>query len=169
MTPVVGSQTGNEVFYILSWSVVLMLVALWSLAAWAFHAIANWTVTSSGALTGGTAAFEGLQLPNWLAPWIPPELGLAFTSLLASAGPFVESALNQAPALASGISVAIWVVWGIGTALLILLGVVCSGVIAMLRRRGGSGLSSASAIAPGAQGLGGQLSTLLSSLRSHTR
>jgi len=37
--------------------------------------------------------------------------------------------------LCCGLSVAVWVVWGIGSALLIVLGVVLSGLIAVLRRR----------------------------------
>ena len=49
--------------------------------------------------------------------------------------PAVESALNQAPALAGGLSVAIWVVWGVGSALVVILGLVCSGLITVLRRR----------------------------------
>ena len=31
-------------FYALNWFVVVSLFILWSLAAWAFHSIATWTV-----------------------------------------------------------------------------------------------------------------------------
>jgi hypothetical protein len=37
------------VFYALSWSVTFVLLALWSLAAWAFDSIAVWTVSNAGA------------------------------------------------------------------------------------------------------------------------
>ena len=123
------------VFYALSWSVVFILLALWSLAAWAFHSIAAWTVSNSGVLAGGSEAIEALRAPEWLAPWIPPELALAFTSMLSTFIPAIEAALNQAPALAGGLSVAIWVVWGVGSALIVILGLVCSGLITVLRRR----------------------------------
>jgi threonine/homoserine/homoserine lactone efflux protein len=55
--------------------------------------------------------------------------------MLSAFVPAIEAALNQAPALAGGLSVAIWAVWGAGSALIVILGVVCSGLIAVLRRR----------------------------------
>lgn len=122
-------------FYALNWSVMLILLALWSLAAWAFHSIAAWTVSHSGVLAGGSWASEGLRAPEWLAPWIPPELALAFTSMLSALAPAIEAALNQAPALAGVLSVAVWVAWGIGSALIVILALLCSRLIAALRRR----------------------------------
>jgi hypothetical protein len=122
-------------FHALNWLVVSSLLALWSLAAWAFHAIAAWTIANTGVLVGGTAAIEGLRLPDWLAPWLPPELALAFTSTLSAFMPAVEAMLNQAPALAGGLSVAVWVVWAVGSVVLVVLGLVVTGLIAVLRRR----------------------------------
>ena len=122
-------------FYALSWSVVFSLLTLWSLAAWAFHSITTWTVSNAGVLAGGSGGIEGLHVPAWLAPWIPPELALAFTSMLSAFTPAIEAVLNQAPALAGGLSLAVWVVWGIGSILLIVLGLVLSGLITILRRR----------------------------------
>ena len=60
-------------FYALSWSVVFILLAIWSLAAWAFHSIAAWTVSNAGILAGGSGAIEGLRAPDWLAPYTPTE------------------------------------------------------------------------------------------------
>ena len=42
-------------FYAISWFAVLSLLALWSLAAWALHAVAVWTVSNAGALTGAAS------------------------------------------------------------------------------------------------------------------
>jgi len=123
------------VFHVLSWSVTFILLALWSLTAWAFHSIAAWTVSNAGVLAGGPAAIQSLRVPDWLAPWIPPELALAFTSMLSGLGPAIEAALSQAPALADGLSVAVWAVWGVGSVVIVILGVVCSRVITLLRRR----------------------------------
>jgi hypothetical protein len=123
------------VFYALSWSVMLVLLALWSLAAWAFHSIAAWTVSNAGALAEGSGATESLRVPDWLAPWIPPELALAVSSVPSALGPAVEAALSQAPALAGGLSVAVWAVWGVGSALIVILGLVCSRLITVLCRR----------------------------------
>ncbi len=122
-------------FYVLSWSVMFILFALWSLTAWAFDSITAWTVSNAGALAGGPGAIEGLRAPDWLAPWIPPELAHAFTSMLSASAPALEAALNQAPALAGGVSVAVWAVWGVGSAVIVILGLVCSRLITVLRRR----------------------------------
>jgi hypothetical protein len=122
-------------FHAISWFLVLSLFALWSLAAWAFHSITAWTVANAGVLAEGSGAIEALRVPDWLAPWIPPELALAFASMLSAFTPVIEAVLGWAPALAGGLSVAVWVVWAIGSALLIVLGVVLSAMIAVLRRR----------------------------------
>ena len=121
--------------YALSWSVTFILLALWSLAAWAFHSIAAWTVSNAGVLAGGTGVIQSLRVPDWVAPWIPPEFVAAFTSMLSGLSPAIEAALNQAPALASGLSVAVWAVWGIGSLVIVILGVVCGRLITLLRRR----------------------------------
>jgi hypothetical protein len=123
------------VFHALRWSVTFILLALWSLAVWGFHSIAAWTVSNADVLAGGTGAIERVRVPDWLAPWIPPELALAFTSMLSAFSPAIEAVLNLAPALASGLAVAAWTVWGIGAALLVILGLVCSQLISVLRRR----------------------------------
>lgn len=73
-------------FYALSWSAMFTLLALWSLAAWALHSTAAWTVSKAGALAGG-------------------------------------------------LSVAVWAVWGVGSVLIVILGLVCSRLVTVLRRR----------------------------------
>jgi hypothetical protein len=125
----------TSMFHALNWLVVLSLLALWSCGAWAFHAVASWTISNTDVLAGGAGAIGGLRLPDWLAPWLPPEAAVAFTSMLEAFMPAVQAVLDQAPALAGGLSVAVWVVWGIGSILLVVLGLVVTGLIAMLRRR----------------------------------
>jgi hypothetical protein len=127
-------------FYALSWFVVVSLLMLWSLVAWAVHAVAVWTLSNAGVLTGAASGVEGLRLPEWLAAWVPPQVVQALTSMLSSLAPAVESLLQSAPALAGGLTVAAWVIWGLGSALLIVLGAVLHLLIAMWRRSdGGSG------------------------------
>ncbi len=120
--------------YALSWFLVFGLLALWSLAAWAMNAVAVWTVSNAGALTGAASGVEGLRLPEWMAPWVPPEIAQAMTSLLSGLAPVVESMLQAAPALAGGLTVATWVIWGLGGVLLIVLGAGLHLLIAMWRR-----------------------------------
>jgi hypothetical protein len=120
---------------------VFGLLALWSLGAWAFHAVAVWAVSNAGTLTGAASgAVSGanaLRLTEWLAPWVPPEIVQAMTSLLSGLAPAVEGLLQAAPSLAGGLSVATWVIWSFGSVLLVLLGVGLHLLIAMWRRRGG--------------------------------
>ena len=119
---------------------IFSLLALWSLAAWAVHSLAVWTVSNAGALTGAASGVAGLRLPEWPAPWVPPEIGQAMTALLAGLAPTVEGLLQAAPALAGGLTLATWVIWGLGSALLFLLGAGLHLLVAMWRRhRGGSG------------------------------
>ena len=135
-------------FYALSWFLVFGLLALWSLAAWALHAVAVWSVSNASALSGVASGVEGLRLPEWLPPWVPPQIAQAMTSLLAGFAPVVESLLQAVPALTSGFTMVTWVIWGLGSALLLLLGAGLHLVIAMWRRHsGGSGPQPASRLA----------------------
>jgi hypothetical protein len=114
---------------------MFVLLALWSLTAWAFHSVAAWTVSNAGLLAAGSGAIEGWHAPDWLAPWVPPELALAFTSMISAASPAIEAALNQAPSFADGLSVVVWAIWGVVSAGIVILGFVCSRLITVLRRR----------------------------------
>ncbi|WP_299163817.1 hypothetical protein [Accumulibacter sp.] len=125
------------VFYALSWFLVFGLLALWSLAAWALHAVAVWSVSNASALTGVTSGVEGLRLSQLVPPWVPPEIAQAMTALLAGFAPVVESLLQTVPALTSGLTMVTWVIWGLGSALLLLLGAGLHLVIAMWRRHSG--------------------------------
>ena len=126
-------------FYALSWFVVIILLALWSLAAWGLHAVAVWTVLKAGALTGAAPGAGNITLPDWLAPWASPEVTQWASQLMAGLAPFVDSLMQVAPALAGGLTVATWLIWGIGSVLLLLLGAGLHLLIALWRRRGGSG------------------------------
>ena len=138
-------------FYALSWFVVVALLALWSLAAWALNAVAVWTVSNAGALFGTVSGAGTIRLPDWLAPWVPPEIAQSVSQMLAGLGPAVDSLLQAAPALAGGVTVATWVVWGIGSALLLMLGAGVHLLIALWRRRGsgGSGPNASPSLAAG--------------------
>jgi hypothetical protein len=122
-------------FYALNWFVVVSLFILWSLAAWAFHSIATWTVANAGTLAGGAGSIEALQVPAWLAPWVPSEYASSLNLMISSLTPTIEAVLGWAPAIAGGLSIAVWSVWAIGAALLVVLGFLVTGLIAVLSRR----------------------------------
>ena len=60
-------------FYALSWFVVLSLLALWSLGAWALHAMAALGGGPYRRPGGRLRVTQGLRVPDWLAPWMPPN------------------------------------------------------------------------------------------------
>ncbi len=125
--------------YALIWLLVVALHALWSLAAWALHAVAVWTVSNAGALSGAASGASALALPDWLAPWVPPEATQWGSQAMDSLAPWIDSLLQAAPALSGGLTVGSWVIWGIGSVLLVLLGAGLHLLIALLRRRGRGG------------------------------
>lgn len=134
-------------FYALNWFVVVSLFILWSLAAWAFHSVAAWTVANAGTLAGGAGAIEALQMPVWLAPWVPAELALTLNSMIAPLTPAIQTVLEWAPAMAGGLSIAVWTAWAIGAVLLIVLGFLVTGLIAVLRRRMSASVTSSRGLA----------------------
>lgn len=138
-------------FYALLWFVVVILLALWSLAALAFHTVAAWAVLNADAITGVASGASTIHLPDWLAPWVPPEVGQWASQVVAVVAPMVDGLLQAAPALAGGVTVATWVVWGIGSALLLMVGAGIHLLVALWRRRGtgGSGSNTSRSLAAG--------------------
>lgn len=123
--------------YAINWLVVVAVLTLWSLAAWALQAVAAWSISNAGALSGAASGAAGLSLPGWLTPWVSQEFAQVITQLMVALGSWVDRLLQAAPALVSGLTVTTWVVWGIGSALLVLLGAGLHLLIAMWRQRGG--------------------------------
>jgi hypothetical protein len=125
--------------YAITWTIVTALLALWSLAAWALHTVALWAVSNVGAYSVAAAGVETLRLPQWLASWVPPEVAQPFTAMLSALLPMADSLLQSVPALAGGVSMGLWVLWAVGAALLVFMGVVVHGLTAIWRRKVGGG------------------------------
>ncbi|HPU52866.1 MAG TPA: hypothetical protein PK359_14990 [Burkholderiaceae bacterium] len=125
-------------FYALSWFVVASLLALWALVAWALHAVTIWTVSHAGELKSGASGSGALTLPDWVTSWVPAEIAQWVSQMLASLGPVVDRLIEAAPALATGVTVAAWTIWGIGSVLLVLLGAGLHLLISLGRRTDGN-------------------------------
>ncbi len=130
--------------YAIVWSVVLLLLALWSLTVWALNAVGVWTLSHADQLGGAASGIgEGvgaMRLPEWLSIWVPREVVEVLPAMLADLGPFMQSVLETAPALAGGITVLAWVIWAIGG--LILIGAGVAGHLGLATWRGRKGLAS---------------------------
>ena len=130
-----------HMLYLLSWTTVIAFLVLWSLAAWALHAISVWTVSNAGALSAGASDVGIFRFPDWLAPWVPSELAPFVTAMLSGIGTFVGSLLQFAPELTGFLTTTSWLIWGIGSLLLLFLGAGLHLLIAMWRRSGGKSSS----------------------------
>jgi hypothetical protein len=89
---------------------------------------------NAGALSGATSDTASFLLPDWLAAWVPAEVAQSVGALVVGLGQLVDTLLKALPALAGGVTVATWLVWGIGSGLLLMLGVGMHVLIALWRR-----------------------------------
>lgn len=123
-------------FYAINWFLSLSLLALWSLACWAMHAVTVWVVSSAGALASGSTVADIILVPGWLKAWMPPELMGQWEALVSSVGPMVQAVLEAVPALAGAVTLLAWALWGLGALLLVALAVGIHILIALARRNG---------------------------------
>jgi hypothetical protein len=119
-------------FHALIWVFVFSLLALWSLGAWASHALVSWAAAQAG--TVSVAAMGSITLPAWLAPWVPSEWIALIHALLTAAAPTIDALLSHAPAAVGWLTVAVWVVWALGGIALLLLGAALSALVGVVRR-----------------------------------
>lgn len=129
--------------YVFSWFAVASLLALWSLGAWAVHAVAHWSVSNAGALSGAGSGAYRFALPEGLAPWVPTEVVQGLSQMVAELWPLVDSLLQASPQLAGGLTVVAWSVWAVGGLLLLALGAVLHLLISLWRRRSSGGAAVA--------------------------
>lgn len=122
-------------FYAFSWLVVVVLAGLWSLSVWALHALAVWAISNAGVWSGAAADLGVPGLPADLMAWLPPQVAAWIGSVLTGLGPAMERLLQTVPALADGLTVVTWVVWSLGTAALVALGLGLHLLIALWRRQ----------------------------------
>lgn len=109
--------------YIANWTLVTVLVGLWSLAAWAFHGLVVWAVTKAPALSGPTADLSSIPVPAWLLQFLPIEAIQSLIVGLTETWTWVTGFLQAAPSVASGVTFVTWTVWGLGAATLVAVGV----------------------------------------------
>lgn len=110
--------------HLVIWFFTLALLGLWTLTAWAL----------SHLLGAAAAAWVGQLGPwlakmpfgGWLEGWFPQWLQVAQTALVA-----LQQLLGW---LGGALPVVVWLVWGVGTLLLVMAGVALSLVVALVRR-----------------------------------
>lgn len=124
--------------YLLIWLPTLVLIAAWSLFAWAGLALAGWfgwAATDGGGTGGWNAWVNAFALPVWLAPWMPDQALEGIKGMLAAIGPLMEYLAASKPDLLSGLMVLVVVLWAVGAVLLVFAGLAASIAVGVWRRR----------------------------------
>lgn len=121
-------------FYAMTWVLMAVLLALWSAAAWALHALATWSGAQAGGLAGLPDQVVALGAPAWLEPWLPAGAQESWTAILAAFAPFFDYLLAIAPGMAAWAAPLIWVLWAVGGIMLLVLGVGATLMIRVVKR-----------------------------------
>lgn len=103
---------------LLLWTVVGVLLAVWSATVW----LGQWLLS---ALLGGAGHLpvQALALPEAWTRWLPQGVSESIAQFIETAQPVLQTALDQMPALAGGVTVLAWVVWAVGAGLLLAAGI----------------------------------------------
>ena len=121
-------------WHVVVWALVALVAAPWTLVCMGLH----WLLSGPDWLVGDTDTWlrwlEQWQIPVWLADWLPMASVTALKAWLTALGPWVESLLAQAPALLTWLVPLLWIAWGLGLLVLVMLGVAGSVLVVALRR-----------------------------------
>jgi hypothetical protein len=121
-------------WHVVVWALVAMLAAPWTLACMGLHWLLSGPDWSVGDTDTWLRWLERWQIPVWLADWLPMASVTALKAWLTALGPWVESLLAQAPALLTWLVPLLWIAWGLGLLVLVMLGVAGSVLVVALRR-----------------------------------
>lgn len=100
--------------YSVLWTLLLVLLGIWSTGVWLLHSLLAWSLTGAGRLAGEAQRLENVTLPAWMSVWLPPEWLLTFKAVASSLLPWLEAALAMLPGAVGWLSPLAWVVWVAG-------------------------------------------------------
>ena len=123
-------------FHVLAWVLVLIVLGGWSLLCWAGHAILTWGGWSQG--LDWTQSVGQIELPGWMVSVFGLEWVTWLQKLLLDFGPTLHGWVSGLPDVSGWIGGVVWLVWGVGSLVLVFLGMVASGLIAIARRAAAS-------------------------------
>lgn len=118
--------------YAVMWSIISLLFVFWSVAAWGLYSSVQWlaglapdkleaATTAAGNATREAAPLLGM--PEWVTVSLPPEIVEAWLASAQALLLWLQSIILKAPVLIDWLSPAIWIVWGLGGFLLLLVGI----------------------------------------------
>ena len=121
-------------WHVVVWALVALVAAPWTLVCMGLHWLLSGPDWSVGDTDTWLRWLEQWQIPVWLADWLPMASVTALKAWLTALGPWVESLLAQAPALLTWLVPLLWIAWGLGLLVLVMLGVAGSVLVVALRR-----------------------------------
>jgi hypothetical protein len=116
-------ETGVDVMMIALWILTLLVLGLWSLAAWGVHALLTLDASRLGDLK---PLVEQIPYGDVIGAWIP-----GWQDLLRMTIDFTQVVLGWVGGAAP---VVMWIVWGFGALVIVGLGLVLTVVIKLVRR-----------------------------------
>ncbi|RZL36753.1 MAG: hypothetical protein EOP35_10295 [Rubrivivax sp.] len=125
---------------LLGWVLVLLLLALWSSLVWSGQVLLAAMLAKAGTFGAGDWSLpEALatKLPVWAAEWL--------AATLENWTPQLQSLVSSLPWLSSGVTLLAWVVWAVGAAVLLVIGIAIHVAIALVRKSRASTLPPAAA------------------------
>lgn len=123
-------------FHALVWSTVLMLVGIWSALAWSVHALGAWALSSAASVTTSLTGSSVALLPDWIVSWIPTAVTQEIGSWAANLSPLLVNLPSQVLTLTNGLSAVMWVIWTVGSLLLVGFGLLAHTLQRRMRRPG---------------------------------
>jgi hypothetical protein len=121
-------------WHVVVWALVALVAAPWTLVCMGLHWLLSGPDWSVGDTDTWLRWLEQWQIPVWLADWLPMASVTALKAWLTALGPWVESLLAQAPALLTWLVPLLWIAWGLGLLVLVMLGVAGSVLVVALRQ-----------------------------------
>ena len=108
---------------IILWSLFGITFLVWTAAAALFGQILEWSIglLSSGGVTALRDAALNLPIPEWLAPWLAFGDWQALAQWTATVMQSLSGLLPLTGELLSWVIPAVWIVWGLGAVLMLLL------------------------------------------------
>lgn len=120
------------IWHAINWGLLLSLLGLWSLGCWMAGSVLSWEGWSQG--LDWAAEVARMEMPAWLSRWLGLEWIGWLRELLVEFGPAIRDFFTGLPGLGSWLTLALWIVWGLGAAALLAVGALISLVIALMRR-----------------------------------
>jgi hypothetical protein len=119
-------------FHLLAWFLIATLAGGWTLLCWAAESILGWDGWQRG--LDWTLEVPRLNLPSWFTDLFGLEWIEWTRTLLVEFGPWLHDTMSGMPEVTSWVVAAIGWIWGLGLFVLVLFGLIASGLISLARR-----------------------------------